>query len=56
MPRCDLCFAFHLQGQQDLNEAVENWAEPVHILSKYFEDNKVDKPKDFMSKFLSGQD
>ena len=46
-----------LQGQQDLKEVVEHWKQPTHIMAKWFpEDNRAEKPKDFISKFLSGQE
>ncbi len=44
-----------MQGQQDLKEAVEVWAQPTHIMSKHFREAHVQKPKDFMSKFLAGE-
>lgn len=44
------------QGQQDLQEVVELWAANHHVLHKHFRENIVAKPKDFMSKFLSGQE
>ncbi|TRY68898.1 hypothetical protein TCAL_06837 [Tigriopus californicus] len=45
-----------VKGQQDLKEVAENWAMPTHIISKFFKVTVDDRPKDFMSKFLSGQD
>ena len=46
-----------LQGQQDLKEVVEHWKQTTHIMAKWFpEDNRAEKPKDFISKFLSGQE
>ena len=46
-----------LQGQQDLKEVVEHWKQTTHIMAKWFpEDNVEEKPKDFISKFLSGQE
>jgi NADH dehydrogenase (ubiquinone) 1 alpha subcomplex subunit 6 len=45
-----------VKGQHDLQEVVEYWAQPCHVMSKHFSEAIVEKPKDFMSKFLSGQD
>ena len=46
-----------VQGQQDLKEVVEHWKQTTHIMAKWFpEDNIAEKPKDFISKFLSGQE
>ena len=46
-----------MQGQQDLKEVVEHWKQTTHIMAKWFpEDNREEKPKDFISKFLSGQE
>jgi len=45
-----------LQGQQDLQEVAEKWAVPGHIMSKHFKEAIKERPKDFMSKFLSGSD
>jgi len=46
-----------VKGQQDLKEVVEHWKQPNHIMAKWFpEDNIEEKPKDFISKFLSGQE
>ena len=43
------------QGQQDLQEVVNHWKQVTHIMAKWFpEDNVEEKPKDFISKFLSG--
>ena len=48
---------FPYQGQQDLKEVVEHWKQTNHIMAKWFpEDNRGEKPKDFISKFLSGQE
>ena len=45
------------QGQQDLKEVVEHWKQTTHIMAKWFpEDNVAEKPKDFISKFLAGQE
>ena len=41
----------------DLKEVVEHWKQTTHIMAKWFpEDNVEEKPKDFISKFLSGQE
>ena len=46
-----------VQGQQDLKEVVEHWKQTCHIMAKWFpEENIAEKPKDFISKFLSGQE
>lgn len=49
-----------IKGQQDLKEVVEHWKQVNHIMAKWFPednlDNKEEKPKDFISKFLSGQE
>lgn len=45
-----------IKGQQDLQEVVEMWAQAPHIMSKHFKEAIKERPKDFMSKFLSGQD
>ncbi len=45
-----------VKGQQDLKEVVEIWAQAPHIMSKHFKEAHVERPKDFMAKFLSGQD
>ena len=47
---------FHFKGQQDLQEVVEAWAQAPHIMSKHFKEAIKERPKDFMSKFLSGHD
>ncbi len=44
-----------IKGQQDLKEVVEVWAQPNHIMSKFFREAHKERPKDFMSKFLSGE-
>ena len=52
-----LSHELYLQGQQDLKEVVEHWKQTTHIMAKWFpEDNVEEKPKDFISKFLSGQE
>ena len=50
-----LLFCF-FQGQQDLQEVVEKWAQTGHIMSKFFKESYEERPKDFMSKFLTGAD
>ena len=47
---------FDIKGQQDLQEVVEAWAQAPHIMSKHFKEAIKERPKDFMSKFLQGQD
>jgi len=45
-----------IQGQKDLQEVVEHWKQPNHIMAKWFsEENVKEQPKDFISKFLAGQ-
>merc|ERR1739840_66002 len=45
-----------VKGQQDLQEIVEKWQQAPHIMSKYFAESYEARPKDFMSKFLTGSD
>jgi len=46
-----------IQGQQDLKEVVEHWKQNNHIMAKWFKDDVIqEKPKDFISKFLSGHE
>jgi hypothetical protein len=45
-----------LQGQNDLKEVIEIWAQPHHIMSKFFREEIIERPKDFMAKFLAGND
>ena len=47
---------FDIKGQQDLQEVVEAWTQAPHIMSKHFKEAIKERPKDFMSKFLQGQD
>ena len=55
--RCLSIILSIFQGQQDLKEVVEHWKQTNHIMAKWFpEDNRGEKPKDFISKFLSGQE
>merc|ERR1712039_910290 len=35
---------------------VEKWQQAPHIMSKYFAESYEERPKDFMSKFLTGSD
>ena len=38
-----------------MQEVVNHWKQVTHIMAKWFpEDNVEEKPKDFISKFLSG--
>ena len=39
-----------------MKEVVEMWAMPTHVLSKYWKESHREKPKDFLGKFLAGQD
>lgn len=46
-----------VQGQQDLKEMAEQWTQPSQLMSKFFKEKHIqERPKDFMSKFLAGQD
>jgi len=45
-----------IKGQQDLQEVAEKWASSMHIMSKHFKESVKERPKDFMSKFLTGSD
>jgi len=46
-----------IKGQQDLKEVVEHWKQTNHIMTKWFTEEHIpEKPKDFISKFLSGHD
>ena len=51
-----IIFQFFNKGQQDLQEVVEAWTQAPHIMSKHFKEAIKERPKDFMSKFLSGHD
>ena len=45
-----------IKGQQDLKEVVHHWAQPTHMMTKWFKCQHIEeKPKDFLSKFLAGQ-
>lgn len=50
-----LTLAFAAQGQMELKETVHIWKQKHHLMSHYFKESVEPKPKDFMSKFLSGQ-
>lgn len=46
-----------IKGQQDLKEVVEHWKQNNHIMAKWFKEDVIkEKPKDFVSKFLSGHE
>uniref|UniRef100_A0A0U2TIR8 NADH dehydrogenase [ubiquinone] 1 alpha subcomplex subunit 6 n=1 Tax=Tortanus forcipatus TaxID=197020 RepID=A0A0U2TIR8_9MAXI len=46
-----------IKGQQDLKEVVNHWKQPNHIMAKWFSDEYIEeRPKDFISKFLSGHE
>merc|ERR1712018_315146 len=45
-----------IKPQQDLRELIEGWAQSGHIMSKFFQETRTARPKDFMSKFLSGRE
>ncbi|CAK9812574.1 NADH dehydrogenase [ubiquinone] 1 alpha subcomplex subunit 6 [Anthophora quadrimaculata] len=44
-----------IKGQMELQETVNQW-KPCGTLLNYWNDTVLPKPKDFMSKFLSGHD
>ncbi|XP_023012515.1 NADH dehydrogenase (ubiquinone) B14 subunit [Leptinotarsa decemlineata] len=44
-----------IKGQMELKEVVNIWKQKGHIMA-YFKDTVEPKPKDFLSKFLSGKD
>lgn len=44
-----------IKGQMDLNDTVNKFQQPHHMMA-WFKQTEVPKPKDFISKFLSGHD
>lgn len=44
-----------IKGQMELKETVNIWKQKGHIMA-YFKDTWEPKPKDFLSKFLSGKE
>lgn len=42
-----------LRGQMELNDTVNKFKSKMHVMA-YFKDPNTQKPKDFLSKFLSG--
>ncbi|XP_043787634.1 NADH dehydrogenase [ubiquinone] 1 alpha subcomplex subunit 6 [Apis laboriosa] len=44
-----------IKGQMELQEVCAQWKPPATVLN-YWKETHEPKPKDFMSKFLSGQD
>ncbi|CAG9760641.1 unnamed protein product [Ceutorhynchus assimilis] len=44
-----------IKGQMELMETVNMWKQKGHMMA-YFKDTWEPKPKDFLSKFLSGKD
>ncbi|XP_037074315.1 NADH dehydrogenase [ubiquinone] 1 alpha subcomplex subunit 6-like [Pollicipes pollicipes] len=46
--------ALVVKGQQELKETVNIWKQKHHLMSYYFKESQDPKPKDFLSKFLSG--
>ena len=43
-----------IKSQMELTEAVNKWKQECHIMD-YFKETVNPRPKDFMSKFLAGQ-
>ena len=53
---CTCKSVFSLQGQQDLLETANKWAQSCHVY-KWFEDMEpTPRPTDFLSKFIDGHD
>ncbi|XP_054258582.1 NADH dehydrogenase [ubiquinone] 1 alpha subcomplex subunit 6-like [Macrosteles quadrilineatus] len=44
-----------IKGQMELKEIVNKWKQECHLMM-YFKDTVEPKPKDFLSKFMSGSD
>ncbi|RWS05592.1 NADH dehydrogenase [ubiquinone] 1 alpha subcomplex subunit 6-like protein [Dinothrombium tinctorium] len=44
-----------IKGNMELTETVKGWKQECHVMA-YFKDTHNPKPKDFISKFLSGHD
>lgn len=44
-----------MQGQNELKEVTEKWKNKGALMY-YFKDTVEPKPKDFLSKFMSGHD
>ncbi|KAJ8917681.1 hypothetical protein NQ315_005128 [Exocentrus adspersus] len=44
-----------IKGQMELKEIVNVWKQKGHVMT-YFKDSLEPKPKDFLSKFLSGKE
>ncbi|CAG2169869.1 unnamed protein product [Oppiella nova] len=42
-----------IKGQMELNETINRFKQHTHVMA-YFKDTHNPRPKDFMSKFLSG--
>lgn len=46
---------FFIQGQNELKEVANRWKQECHLMA-YFKDSWEPKPKDFLSKFVSGSE
>lgn len=44
-----------IQGQNELKEVANRWKQECHLMA-YFKDTWEPKPKDFLSKFVSGSE
>uniref|UniRef100_Q1W2A1 NADH dehydrogenase [ubiquinone] 1 alpha subcomplex subunit 6 n=1 Tax=Graphocephala atropunctata TaxID=36148 RepID=Q1W2A1_9HEMI len=44
-----------IKGQSELKEVVNKWKQEVHVMA-FFKDTWEPKPKDFLSKFVSGSE
>ena len=42
-----------VRGQMELNDTINKFKSQMHVMA-YFKDPNTEKPKDFLSKFLSG--
>lgn len=51
----DILITILYQGQMELQETCAQW-KPAAILMNYWKVTQEPKPKDFLSKFISGHD